>query len=33
VAYDGSFPTGDIVFTVTFANGTHKVQRWPLPPF
>jgi hypothetical protein len=33
VVYDGSFPTGDTVFDVTFTDGTHHVQRLPAAPF
>jgi hypothetical protein len=34
VVYDGLFPSGEIVFTVTFTAGTHQTQKMPsLPPF
>jgi hypothetical protein len=33
VVYDGSFPTGDTVFTFTYADGTHGVERVPGFPF
>lgn len=33
VVYDGTFPTGEIDFRVTFKNGTHTVQRMPALPF
>jgi hypothetical protein len=34
VVYDGGVPTGDTVFTVTFADGTHATQKMPgIGPF